>query len=110
MRGERSVFSFWKEALKVTGSIAVIGFLFGLIIRLVFREDVISVFGSEKLFYLTLILITILFASLIIAIRYKYKKPTTQTSMNNRADINDSNVKGDIVVGNKNTYGSDTRD
>jgi len=102
--------SFWKEALKVTGPVAVAGFLLALTIRSIFREDVVHFFGSEKLYYLAALLLILLFSSLVIAIRSKYNRPTCKSSIRNRTDINRSTVNGDIVTGNKSTYNSDTRE
>lgn len=59
---------FWQKAVLKTGAVGVIGYLFSLIINHLFSSKIIELFGSEKLFSLSLVLIFVLFIALIQAI------------------------------------------
>ncbi|CAM3694384.1 hypothetical protein HACA111877_16025 [Halomonas casei] len=72
-----------------------------------FREDVISLFGSEKVFILAVILVSCLFIALITAILvYRNTKAAgsnspDNTPQGNKVIINRSKLDGDFVMGNK---------
>tara|TARA_R100001369_G_C3325403_1_gene169663 strand:- start:6545 stop:6874 length:330 start_codon:yes stop_codon:yes gene_type:complete len=97
---------FWEKALKVTGPVAVVGFLIWVLLKFVFREDVVALFGSEKLFVIVLILLSILAIALITSILvYKGKEPEkeqqTPQGEGNMTIIDRSKIEGDVVSGDK---------
>lgn len=97
---------FWEQALKVTGPVAVVGILIWALLKFVFREDVVALFGSEKLFVIVLILLLILAIALITSILvYKGKEPKKGRQRlqgeGNKTIINRSKIEGDVVSGDK---------
>ena len=99
---------FWKEAVKVTGSVAVVGFIFTVAIKSIFKESVLSTFGSGQTFYLSMFVIGIIAAALILALIINKKssqntrKTGAESSKESRTvSIDKSNVTGDIVLGDK---------
>lgn len=97
----------WNTAIKVTGPVGVVGLLLWTLIHFLFREDVIALFGSGKLFVLAVILVSCLFTALITAILvYRDTKkagvnPPENTAQSNKVIINRSKIDGDFVMGNK---------
>lgn len=97
---------FWEQALKVTGPVAVVGILILALQKFVFREDVVAIFGSEKLFAIVLALLLILAIALITSILvYKGREPKkgrqTIQGEGNKTIISRSRIKGDVVSGDK---------
>lgn len=106
---------FWEKALKVTGPVAIVGFLIWVLLKFVFRADVVELFGSEKLFVFVLILLLILAIALITAILvYKGKGPENEQQpakgKGNKTNIYHSNIEGDFVNGNKYVNKKDKND
>jgi uncharacterized membrane protein len=96
---------FWKEAVKVTGSVAVVGFIFTVAIKSIFKESVLSTFGSGQTFYLSMFVIGIIAVALILAL-FINKKSSQNTGRESSKEsrtvsIDKSNVTGDIVLGDK---------
>lgn len=69
----------------------VVGILFALLMVYVFSDVTISMFGSEKMFYLTVLLIVVFFIALLVAILFK--KPKVEKAMHDPNPI-----KKDIKV------------
>jgi hypothetical protein len=105
---------FWKEAVKVTGSVAVVGFIFTLAIKSVFQENVLSIFSSDQAFYLSIFIIGVLAVALILALIFNGKKPQNtneESSTESRTvSIDKSKITGDIVMGNKTINQDSKRD
>ena len=99
---------FWKEALKVTGPIAVIGFLIWYCLQKFFSTEVLKLFTTEQQFTIVAFAICMLLIILLIAVRRHYqnnnldKKPSAKS-----VNVTNSNIKGDIVMGNKTTKNDD---
>lgn len=97
----------WNTAIKVTGPVGVVGLLLWTLMNFVFREDVIALFGSDKLFVLAVILVSCFFIALITALLvYRDTKkaginPPENTPQSNKVIINRSKIDGDFVMGNK---------
>lgn len=97
----------WNTAIKVTGPVGVVGLLLWTLMNFVFREDVIALFGSDKVFILVVILVSCLFIALITAILvYRDTKkaganPPENIPQGNKVIINRSKIDGDFVMGNK---------
>lgn len=58
----------WKTAIKVTGAVGVIGLLFSNLIVILFGEEIITLFGSDRMFYIAVLLICIFGIAIITAI------------------------------------------
>jgi uncharacterized membrane protein len=58
----------WIKIISVTGSVGVIGLLFSLFMNDFFSADIINLLGSEKIFFILVLLICVFFIALIIAI------------------------------------------
>jgi|TARA_R110000765_G_scaffold334281_1_gene424689 hypothetical protein len=108
---------FWKEAVKVTGSVAVVGFILVFAIKSIFQESVLGTFGSNQTFYLSMFVLGILAAALILALIINGKstpipKNTEKESSkeNRTVSIDRSKVTGDIVLGDKTINQDSKRD
>ena len=58
----------WKTTIKVTGAVGVVGLLFGILIEMLFQKEVITLFGSDRMFYIVVLLICIFGIAIITAI------------------------------------------
>lgn len=58
----------WSKAIKATGSVGVVAFLIYTILKYLFSEQIIALFGSEKLFMLTIVIIAGLLIIFLVAI------------------------------------------
>lgn len=102
-----SMDNIWNTAIKVTGPVGVVGLLLWTLFHFLFREDVIALFGSGKLFVLAVILVSCLFIALITAIlvyrdtKKADVKPPENKPHSNKVIINRSKIDGDFVMGNK---------
>lgn len=69
----------WTDIIKVTGAVGVVGALFSLLLSHLFSEQIISLLGSEKVFYLITIIVCGLLIALIVSI-LKSKDKTNKTA------------------------------
>lgn len=96
---------FWKEAVKVTGSVAVVGVILVVTIKSIFQESVLNAFGSEKTFYISMFILGGLAVALILALVINAKKQQNSSDGNNAesrtVSIDKSRITGDIVLGDK---------
>lgn len=58
----------WIKVISVTGAVGVIGFLFSTLMLKLFSQEILSLLGSEKIFYIIVLLIGVFAIGLIIAI------------------------------------------
>ena len=97
--------NFWKEAVKVTGPVAVVGFILVFVIKNIFRQDVIDIFGSEQMFYLTIFILCILAVAFILSLVLYGGRPKSAGGQNEGGSrsisIDKSEVNGDVVAGDK---------
>jgi ABC-type transport system involved in multi-copper enzyme maturation permease subunit len=98
--------AFWEKAVKVTGSVAVVGFIFSLAIENIFQNEVLKIFGSERAYYLTAIIIVALAISLIASIILRGKKVPGDENKSLEAHkqtvtIKRSKITGDVILGSK---------
>lgn len=61
----------WKTAIKVTGAVGVVGFLFSGLMKYLFQEEIINLLGSDRVFYIIIMLICIFGISIVSAIIIK---------------------------------------
>lgn len=59
----------WIRIIKVTGSVGVVGLLFSLLMSYLFKEKIINILGSEKFFFILVLIVCCLFVALIVAIK-----------------------------------------
>ncbi len=69
----------WKTAIKVTGSVGVVGLLFSIVIKLLYQQEIITLFGSDRMFYISILIICIIGIAFIFAILNK-NKPKDRSS------------------------------
>lgn len=81
----------WLEVIKVTGAVGVIAFLSYLVISYVYSDKVIELFGSDRMFGLTVLIVTAVFSVLLIAV-LKQKNKTVRGSEKSEVDENDKAV------------------
>lgn len=72
---------FWKEAVKVTGAVGVVAFLFSLLLKELFQQQIIDFFGSEKMFYIVIAVVCILGVALLLAIAIGKARPNNGPSV-----------------------------
>lgn len=58
----------WSKVIKTTGSVGVVAFLCYIVLNQVYSERIVTLFGSEKLFALTVVIIAALLIILLVAI------------------------------------------
>lgn len=72
----------WAKAIKVTGAVSVVAYLIYTLLQYIFSDQIVALFGSEKLFAITLFIIASLMVILTISILWTKKntshKSTTQ--------------------------------
>jgi hypothetical protein len=91
---------FWIEAVKVTGPVGVVGFLFWFALNKIFQQEVLALFGTEQKFIIVLILICGLFVVFLAAI-FTFNQEKEDAVKERKVTINKSKLKGDIVMGDK---------
>lgn len=81
----------WVGIIKVTGAVGVVGLLFSLFMEHFFSERIISLLGSDRTFYIVVVLVCFFFICLITAIlkRQGSQAPpqTPSKSEGNKKDI-----------------------
>lgn len=98
--------NFWKEAVKQTGAVAVVGFILALVLRMTFHEKVLEIFGSDRAFYLVVFVIVVLVITLIISIILHKKTSNSNedkkpSGTNRKVKIDRTKIEGDVVLGDK---------
>lgn len=63
--------AIWKTAIKATGAVGVVGLLFSILINKIFLQEMIAIFGSDRIFYIVIVLICIFGIAIITAIMQK---------------------------------------
>lgn len=59
---------FWSKAIKATGSVGVVAFLLYTVLNYLFSAQIVTLFGSERMFFVTIGIIAVLLIILIITI------------------------------------------
>lgn len=107
--------NFWKEAVKVTGPVAVVGFIIAYVLENVFQKDILEMFGSDRAYYLTVFIIAALLVTLILSVMFHGKKSPgirerDSDKQSRTVKIERSEVAGDVVLGDKNINQDRKRD
>lgn len=58
----------WIKIITITGSVGVVGFLFSILMSHLFNAEIVNFLGSEKLFFILVLLILGLIMALLFAI------------------------------------------
>lgn len=95
---------FWVKIIKVTGPVGVIGLLFYLFMIHFFNPQIINILGSERLFFILVLLIFVLFALLIFAI----KTPNSAQVSNTEQSQSEPSKKIDVTY-NGSTHNGDNK-
>lgn len=92
----------WIKIITVTGSTGVIGLLFYHFMIHLFNEQIISILGSERMFFILVLIIFVLFAALILAI----KTPNSAQLPNTEQSQSEPSKKIDVTY-NSSTHNGD---
>ena len=93
---------FWTAAVKATGPVAVVGFILWYCLQQFFSVEILALFSSQQRFALTLGAVGSLVVVLWAAVRAHYSKVEKASSPTaNTANISNSSISGDFVMGNK---------
>ena len=87
----------WIKVIKITGSVGVVAFLLYYLLSELFSEKIINLFGSDKLFLIVLIIISVLSVAIMLAI----------ISNKENADGTEKNVS--ITYKGKSTHNGDNK-
>ncbi len=63
--------AIWKTVITVTGAVGVVGLLFSILIKKIFSDQIIALFGSDRVFYIAILLICVFGVAFITAIVMK---------------------------------------
>jgi len=96
---------FWKEALKVSGPVAIVGVIIWALVHFLFQEDILSLFNSEQRFVITLVVTCGLIICLFAAVLKQKPNERAQALNKNKVVIKKSTIKGDVVAGDKHEGG-----
>lgn len=90
---------FWKNALKVGGPVAIVAFVLWVVVINFFNEQILTLFSSDQIFIVLLLIVSGLLICLMSAILTFSKK---SNSTGAKAVFKDTTIKGDVVLGDKN--------
>ncbi|WP_339617694.1 hypothetical protein [uncultured Gilvimarinus sp.] len=76
----------WKLALKTAGAVGVVGLLFSLLLKALFQQQIIDLFGSDKMFYIAILVIGVFGLALLLAIVIGKQRGATGPSVVYRDD------------------------
>lgn len=94
----------WIRIIKITGSVGVVGLLFSLLMSYLFNNQIIDILGSEKLFFILVLIVCCLFVALIFAI----KTPQSVLPSNENKGQSEPSKKIDITY-NRSTHNGDNK-
>lgn len=72
---------FWSKVVQATGAVGVVAFLLFHFINLIYAEQIIAMFGSDRMFAITIIILAVLGLSLLIlSIKSAHKRDASKDS------------------------------
>ncbi|MEW8351133.1 MAG: hypothetical protein AB2687_22735 [Candidatus Thiodiazotropha taylori] len=97
---------FWKNALKATGPVAVVGFILWSVLSTVFEQPILNLFSSMQVFSLVMFVICALIVVLVFSIlAHGKKKPSNNDSpRTTNVVLKESTIKQDFVAGDKHVH------
>lgn len=84
----------WEGIIKVTGAVGLVGLLFALLMRHFFSEQIISLLGSDRVFFIIIALVAIFFILMIIALLNRSSSVNESKEPNNTT----SPTKKEVIV------------
>jgi len=90
----------WLEVIKITGVVGVIALLFYVVINYIYSDKIIELFGSDRMFVLSIVIVSAVFVILLIAI-LKHKDKTSEAIEEGNAGVDIKIIK---TEGPKVTY------
>jgi hypothetical protein len=93
----------WIKIIKVTGSVGVVGLLLSLLMNHMFNEQIIGILGSEKFFFILVLIVCGLFIAMIIAI----KSPKSAPPSTKAESQSEPSKKIDITYNSGSTHNGD---
>lgn len=91
---------FWLKIITITGSVGVVGLLFSTLMARLFNAEIVNLLGSEKLFFILVLLILVFTVALLLAI--VKPKGDSQTAVPSAS--NEPSKKIDVSYGNGSTH------
>jgi hypothetical protein len=87
----------WTKVIKTTGYVGVVSFLIYVLLENIFSPVIIEMFGSERMFTITFVIVTALIFVLLVAILVSKSKPDVvpQSKTNKVVYKNKSKHDGD---------------
>lgn len=95
----------WIQVIKITGAVGVVAFLAYMVINYIYSDKVVELFGSEKMFVLSVGIISAVFLILLIAVLKKTDKTGGEDEKGNTSE----NIKIIESEGPKVTYNDKAR-
>jgi len=85
--------SIWSDIIKATGSVGVVAFLIYFVLGHVYSDQIVALFGSDKLFALTVIVIAALLIVLLVSIlKSKEKTESSHPSDGPKITYSDNSI------------------
>ncbi|MBE0471885.1 MAG: hypothetical protein IBX55_20540 [Methyloprofundus sp.] len=94
----------WVKIIKTTGSIGVIALLLTILMRYIFSDEIIKLFGSDKMYYLVIVLIVGFILVLIVAIM---KSKVTSSEVHETSGKKVEKKKNKVIYDNGSTHNGD---
>ena len=91
----------WVNFIKATGAVGVVGFLFASLMEYLFSNQIIELFGSDRVFYLTVLIVCFLFIALMAAL-LKRKDSDKNSSVEPKSKTIQVNYDGSTHNGDNN--------
>jgi zinc transporter ZupT len=94
----------WLTAISKTGAVGVVGLIISILINKIFNAEIINLLGSERLFFVLMLLVTGLLMALVIAITMPKTAEKSSNSRNSRSPRSSPKQDKDISI----TYNDDS--
>jgi len=95
----------WIKIISITGAVGVVGLLFSILMNNMFNSEIVTLLGSEKLFYILILLICGFTMALIIAIM----KPKGETQSVGQSKSSELSKQIDVTYDNGSTHNGDNK-
>lgn len=93
----------WIKIITITGSVGVMGLLLSTLMMHLFSSEIVNLLGSDKLFYLIIIILCVIAVGLIFAIlKPKQLEKTTSPNVAPKKDVKVTYDNGSTHNGNNN--------
>jgi len=93
----------WIKIITITGSVGVMGLLLSTLMMHLFSSEIVNLLGSDKLFYLIVIILCVIAAGLIFAIlKPKHSEVAPLSNVAPKKDVKVTYDNGSTHNGNNN--------